>query len=129
MHKFKKEIQAILGGMAFAYFFQLFGLLMVFIDNYESDLLIAKAFIPTPSIQLAMAPMMSWFFMGLLRVRWLNKWRQITAHAFAFLFPFIMIAMITLYINANLWHSIAFWIVNAIISLIAAFTLFRSFLK
>lgn len=123
--KFKKEFEALLGGVAFAYLFQLFILLLVYIENPESNLLTADSFIPVPTIMLAIVPMVYWVLMGFLRVSWFHTWLRITVHAIAFLFPFVMIPMIALYINARLWHSPIFWLANAVISFIAARTVFK----
>ena len=122
MRRFSKELLALFGGLAFAYVFQLFMLLMVYIENPESHLLTARAFVPQPLIMLALSPLVSWGFMGCLRVRWLRVWFKITCCGIAALFPFAVIAMLAIYVNARLWHTPVFWVVNLAVSIGIAYT-------
>lgn len=125
MKKFKKEIIAIVSGMAFAYAWQLFALLMCYVSDPNGDFITRDMFIPAGAIQLAIAPMIAWLFMGLLRVTWFQKWRLITTCGLAFMIPFVLIAVVTLIVSPGLWHKTMYWIANVVISALLTFTMFK----
>ena len=121
--RFKKELLALVCGILFAYLWQLFYVLVMYLSDKE--FVQPSMFIPLITIQCCLAPMAWWIFMGLFKVTWFTKWLKITATALAFLIPFVVIAMIVFFINPTYWHNIKFWIINAIISLVVMNTLFR----
>ena len=121
--KFKKELLALVCGILFAYLWQLFYLMIIYLSDKE--FVQPSMFIPVITIQLGIAPMAWWILMGLFKVNWFTKWLKITATALAFLIPFVVIAMRVFFINPTYWHNIKFWIVNAILSLLVMNTLFR----
>ncbi len=128
--KFKKELLALVCGMVFAYLWQLFFLLVTYLSNIHGNFIQAYMFIPSITIQAAIAPLVCWVLMGLFKVTWLSKWLKITAVALAFLIPFVLIAMIVLmFINPMYWHTSKFWITNTILSIILMHTVFRPLLK
>lgn len=129
MKKFKKEIIAIVSGIAFAYVWQLFALLMCYISNPNGDFITSDMFIPLSTIQLAIAPMVAWVSMGLLRVRWFKKWACITMCGLAFLMPFVSIAVITVFIAPNLWWKTSYWVATVGISILLTFTIFKPLLQ
>lgn len=128
LKKFKKEIIAIASGMAVAYFWQLFAILMCYISDPSENFITRATFIPETTIQVAIMPMVSWALMGFLRVTWFKKWLRITTCGLAFLIPFTLIAALTVIILPTLWWEPMYWVVNAALSVLLAFT-FKSFLK
>ena len=128
MKKFKKEIIAIVSGIAFAYAWQLFSLLMCYISDPNGDFITREMFIPVSTIQLAIIPMVAWVLMGLLRVTWFKKWLHITMCGLAFLIPFVLIAGVTVIIAPSLWWKTMYWVSNVGISILLTFTLFNPLL-
>lgn len=129
MKKFKKEIIAIVSGMAFSYAWQLFGILMCYILAPNSNFITREMFIPVSTIQLAATPMVAWILMGLLKVRWFKKWLRITMCGLAFLIPFMLIAGITVIVAPILWWKTLYWLANVGISALLAFTMFKPLLQ
>ena len=128
MKKFKKEIIAIVSGIAFAYAWQLFSLLMCYISDPNGDFITREMFIPVSTIQLAIIPMVAWVLMGLLRVTWFKKWLRITMCGLAFLIPFVLIAGVTVIIAPSLWWKTMYWVSNVGISILLTFTMFKPLL-
>ena len=128
MKKFKKEIIAIITGIAFAYAWQLFGLLMCYVSDPSGDFITRDMFIPAIGIQLAITPLITWIMFGLLRVSWFRRWTIITGCGLAFFIPFALIASITVFIAPSLWHEKLYWVVNGAISLLLVYTLFKPLL-
>lgn len=124
MKKFRKEIIAIVSGMAFAYAWQLFALLMCYISDPKGDFITKDMFIPAIGIQLTITPMITWVMFGLLKVSWVKNWRLITGRGLAFLIPFVLIASITVFIAPSLWHEKMYWIGNIALSILLSVTLF-----
>lgn len=129
MKKFKKEITAIVSGMVFAYVWQLFMLLMCYLSDPHGDFITGEMFIPLPSIQLAIVPMVAWVMMGFLKVSWFNTWARITMCGLAFLIPFMLITGITVIVAPDLWHQKRYWMVNIASCILLAFTLFKPLLQ
>lgn len=129
MKRFKKEIIAIVSGMALAYAWQLFALLMCYASNPCGDFITRGMFIPISSIQLVIMPMVAWVLMGLLKVTWFKKWLQITMCGLAFLIPFILISGITVIIMPCLWQEKMYWFSNVGISTLLTFTIFKPLLQ
>ena len=128
IRKFKKEILAVLFGIAIAYAWQLCFLGICYISNPDSVLIMSSDFIPSINIQLSIMPMVSWFLMGFLQVNWIKKWIHITCRGFALLIPFMLIAGIAVITSPSLWTMPIFWISNVLISLVCTFTLFKPLL-
>ena len=128
MKKFKKEIIAIVSGIAFAYAWQLFALLMCYISDSNGNFITKEMFIPMSTIQLAITPMVAWVLMGLLRVTWFKKWLRITMCGLAFLIPFMLIAGVTVIIAPSLWWKTMYWVANVGISILLTFTKFKPLL-
>lgn len=128
MKKLKKEIIAIVSGMAFAYAWQLFALLMCYISDPNGDFITRDMFIPVSTIQFTITPMVAWVLMGLLKVRWFKKWLRITMCGLSFLIPFILIAGITVIIAPGLWWKTIYWVANVGISILLTFTMFKPLL-
>lgn len=129
MKKFKKELIALLVGIAFSYAWQLFAILMCYISDPNGDFITVGFFIPSISIQVVMTPIITWLLMGLLHVTWIKRWIRITGIISAFLFPFILLSGITVLIAPNLWREAIYWIVNVSISVFLAFTVFKPLLR
>ena len=129
MKKIRKEIIAIISGMVLAYAWQLFALLMCYISDPNGDFITADMFIPVPSIQIAITPMVAWIVMGLLKVTWIKKWLHITICGLAFIIPFVLITGITVIVAPSLWSETMYWFVNVGISALFTFTMFRPLLK
>lgn len=127
--KFKKEIIAIVFGMAVAYAWQLFAILMCYISNPNGDFITRDMFIPVITIQLTITPMVAWILMGLLRVTWFKKWLRVTMCAFAFIIPFMLIAGVTVIVAPSLWREKMYWVANIGISILLTFTMFKPLLQ
>lgn len=127
MKKFKKEILAIIGGVVFAYGWQLFAILMasLFSDSKTK----AMDFIPVPQIQLAIVPLVSWILMGLQKVRWFHKWMKITMCGLAFMIPFAIISVLVIMFFPSLCWKPVYWIASIAISVLLALTAFKPLIK
>lgn len=126
-NKYGKEITAILLGIMFAYGWQLFAVLMVWL---ESHTIMKEFLIPNIGIVIAVTPIIAWGVCGFLKVSWMDKWIRINCLGLAFLIPFMLISTIVLFIGqASLWHMPIFWAINVIVSCILAVTIFRPLIK
>ena len=123
----KKEFQAILIGLAFAYMWQVFACNMGWLAEHET--IPTEYLIPNFGIMLVATPMVAWFFFGVLRVKWFNQWLRITLYGLAFAIPFAIISAMVLFIDkVSLWKVPMFWVGNIVISVIALI-LFKPFIK
>ncbi len=129
MKKFRKEIISIVSGMAFAYTYQLFALLMCYIFDINGDFITKEMFIPAIGFQLSIMPIIAWIMFGMLKVSWFKNWKLITYHGLAFLIPFMFISGVTVFIAPSLWHEKMYWCGNVTLSIVLTFTLFRPLLN
>ena len=125
MKKFKKEIIAIISGIAFAYTWQLFALLMSRSSSSNSDFITGDMFIPAISIQIAIAPIIAWGLMGLLNVTWFQKWMHITMRVVSVGIPFALISVVTVMMAPSLWGEKIYWVANVGISILLSFSIFK----
>lgn len=111
--RFWKEIVAVLGGIGFAYCWQL--CLLFSIKNREP-----ADFIPMLPIQLTVAPIVVWCIMGALHVSWIKSWLRVTAILFGIAIPFGLIAGITIIVAPAMWGKMSFWVITCLITAVIA---------
>lgn len=125
---YKKELQSIWVGLAFAYGWQVWGYLMGWLIDHEA--MSTEYLIPNWGIMLAIAPMVAWACFGLFKVSWIKQWVRVTLCGLAFIIPFDIISVGVIFIGkASLWRSTMFWAGNITISVIIGLTMFRLFIK
>ncbi len=115
------ELWAILAGIATAYLFQLTLVTFVWLESHELPFDF-NAFVPMWTIQLAIAPLTAWIYFGLFGVTWQKKWKKITEKACSFIVPFTIIFSLMLFVLPTALQIWQFWVANALLSLVAAFT-------
>ena len=59
MKRFMKEFLALVSGMAFSYGWQLFGILMIFLEPNRTMDITPEMFIPIPGIMLTITPIIT----------------------------------------------------------------------
>lgn len=127
MKQFKKEIVALLFGMAFSYGWQLFGILMIYLEPNRT-MVTKEMFIPIPGVMLTITPIIAWVVMGILRVTWMHQWSILTAYIFSFILPSIMLACLGIFLPI-LWLNPTFWVSSTALSIGVFFTLLKLSLK
>ena len=129
MKRFMKEFLALVSGMAFSYGWQLFGILMIFLEPNRTMDITPEMFIPIPGIMLTITPIITWGVMGLLKVSWFDRWLVITAYIFTFVMPFVLISGIAIVFLPNLWLKPAFWGGTVILTIVIFLTVLKPTLK
>lgn len=86
---YKEELKSVAVGLILGYAVQVLIFFMIrFVDSGAS----AKYLIPNPEIIFVMAPIITWIFFALFRVKWMEKWTKITTYALFFIIPFLIIS-------------------------------------
>lgn len=122
MKRSGNEFWAIFFGYVTAYVFQLVMVALIWLNNNNIKFDLA-AFIPMWTIQLAITPITSWLYMGLLGVKWQKRWNSITRKISAFLIPFIIISLLMLFVLPIAMEYWQFWVADILLSIVAGFTL------
>lgn len=125
MKKIRKEILAIVLGAVSAYVWQLMALLMCHISDPKGEAITVGSLLPISGIFIAIAPLVAWLAMGVLRVRWFRRWIRITTCGLAFVIPFVLISALTVLWKPSLWWRPAYWGGNCILSMVLMVTVFR----
>lgn len=120
--RFWKEIVAVLGGIGFAYCWQL--CLLFLLESRE-----LADFIPILTIQLTIVPIVAWCLMGALHVRWIKSWLRVTAVLFGIAIPFCLIAGISIIVAPAMWGKMSFWVITCLITAVIAILLIPKLLR
>lgn len=128
MKRNRNELWAIFFGYVTAYVFQLVMVALIWLNNNDIEFDPA-AFIPMWTIQLAITPVSSWLYMGILGVKWQKKWNKITKRTIKFIVPFIIISGLMLFVLPTALEFWQFWVADILLSIVAALTICRNWFK
>lgn len=123
MRDMKKEILAIAGGIVVGVLFML--LFSGIIGYLEDRNLYEPRYVPYSFGMIFVAVLVAWALMGILRVKWIEKWILITKGVLSFMIPFTLISVATVYMLPAMWDNSMYWLVNAIVSCCFAIRLFK----
>lgn len=125
MKRITNELWAIFAGFVTAYVFQLMMVALIWLENHQVPFDFT-AFIPLWTIQLAILPVFSWLYMGVFGVKWQKMWNKITKKAIKFIVPFVIISCLMLFVLPTALEFWQFWVADALLSFVAAFTVCRN---
>ena len=111
--RFGKEIVAALTGIVFAYLWQVFALAIT--QNISLENLI-----PSVSIQMIIAPMVTWCAFGVLHVKWFKAYYAITAYGLTIALPLAPILLFGIMIFPERVETPTFWVVVLLVTAIPA---------